>query len=293
MIHDVAIVGMGINGMSATYSLLKNNLSCICFEQNSISSNLASSQGPTRIIRKAYFEGADHYQKFINRGYELWEEIEKESNTKLFEKCGVLYIDIDKNGIIVNEIVKAQMKYDFDCKRISLPDLEKDQPIFKIKDRRSQAVLENDAGMIYADKALSSILNIINKKYSDKITIKDYTKIIDIAMSSKNNNYILKDSKGNIYEAKHLVIANGSWICDFFEKFPGLKEYRKNFRIENAQVNFFKVKEESLNSTLKRPFYIGREKYHIYGFPSINDGNYIKAGIYKYYEGDDSNFNNN
>ena len=82
------------------------------------------------------------------------------------------------------------MKYDFDCKRISLPDLEKDQPIFKIKDRRSQAVLENDAGMIYADKALSSILNIINKKYSDKITIKDYTKIIDIAMSSKNNNYI-------------------------------------------------------------------------------------------------------
>ncbi len=95
------LLDQALNGSSTLYSLAKQGVDCIAFEQNDAYKNISCSQGPTRIIRKAYFEGADHYQRFNNRGYELWKQIEKEAKIKLYEDTGVLYIDKENDGVIV------------------------------------------------------------------------------------------------------------------------------------------------------------------------------------------------
>lgn len=288
---DVAVIGLGINGASVLYNLSKlTNMKCVGFEQHSVENNICSSQGPSRIIRKAYFEGADHYIPFINRGYKLWEEIEKESNVTLFNRCGVLFMDIAENGTIVNEIVKSRIKYNFDCDRISLNDLEKNNPFFKIKDRTYQAVLEKSAGYLYANKCLKALIDISLK--NKNITVKDNTTIISIKQSP-DGYYVLSDDKDSNYKCKYLIVAVGSFLVNtdfYFNIFPGLKKYKRNFRIENALVNYFKFKNIKDNESLKCPFYIGREKHHLYGFPDIKDGNFLKIGIYKYYKDNNIDF---
>lgn len=283
MIYDCAVIGLGINGSSALYNLTKNGYSCIAFEKNDISQNKASSQGPTRIIRKAYFESADYYQKLITRGYDLWKEIEEKSSTKLFENTGVIFVD-NPDGTILPEILKAQEKYKFDCKKMNIDQLEDDQKFFKIKNRNCISLIDNTGGILYADKCIKELLRLSIS--TGNVKINDNTKVVDVY--KKDKNYYILDSNNNTYQSKYIIISTGSWIDSWLKSFSTLSKYRPFFRIENALVTYIKFKKDEYNSSdhLKRPFYIGTEKHHLYGFPSIGDGNYIKLGIYKYYSND-------
>src|SRR5262249_38394978 len=89
--YEVIIVGLGAMGSSATYHLAQRGLRVLGLDQFQPPHNFGSSHGLTRIIREAYFEDP-LYVPLVQRAYELWIDLEKQSGQQLLLKTGGLMI---------------------------------------------------------------------------------------------------------------------------------------------------------------------------------------------------------
>lgn len=87
--YDAAVVGGGIMGMSAAYSLLKRGLKRVAvLEKHTVAHDRAASTDWSKAIR---YEYADNllYSRMVGRSIELWRELEAQSGADLYVNCGV------------------------------------------------------------------------------------------------------------------------------------------------------------------------------------------------------------
>ena len=89
--YDVIIAGLGAMGSAAAYHLAKAGERVLGIDRFHPPHDLGSSHGRTRIIREAYFEHS-LYVPLIQRAYELWAELERESGRRLLLQTGGLMI---------------------------------------------------------------------------------------------------------------------------------------------------------------------------------------------------------
>src|SRR5437016_5584631 len=99
-IYDAAIAGLGAMGSAAAYHLAGRGLRVLGLDRFHPPHDLGSSHGLTRIIREAYFEHP-FYVPLVQRAYELWAKLEKESGRKLFLQTGGLMIGA-RDGVLVS-----------------------------------------------------------------------------------------------------------------------------------------------------------------------------------------------
>ena len=88
---DICVIGVGTVGAFAGYYLAKKGLKTALVDIYSPPHDKGSYHGDTRIFRIAYGEG-EKYIPMLKRAFDLWGEFEKETDTKLFERCGVINI---------------------------------------------------------------------------------------------------------------------------------------------------------------------------------------------------------
>jgi sarcosine oxidase len=86
---DVAVVGLGALGSAAAYHLAARGQRVLGLDRHAPPHALGSSHGGTRIIREAYFEHP-LYVPLVQRGYELWAALERESGRSLLRITGGL-----------------------------------------------------------------------------------------------------------------------------------------------------------------------------------------------------------
>ena len=98
-LFDVIVIGVGSMGSTTCYYLAKRGYKVLGLEQFDISHEFGSHAGQSRIIRKAYFEHPD-YVPLMERAYQNWKHIEKETGEKLYFKTGLLYAGDSNNEII-------------------------------------------------------------------------------------------------------------------------------------------------------------------------------------------------
>ena len=89
--YDVVVVGLGIMGSAAAYSLAKRGVRVLGVDANPPHHALGSSHGPTRATRETYFEAPD-YVPLARRSTELWRLLETESGASLLDIKGGLYL---------------------------------------------------------------------------------------------------------------------------------------------------------------------------------------------------------
>src|SRR5437660_6045517 len=97
---DAIIVGLGAMGSATAYHLAKRGKKVLGLDRFTPPHGFGSSHGQTRIIREAYFEHP-LYVPLIQRAYELWAELEKESGRKLLLQTGGLMIGPPR-GVLVS-----------------------------------------------------------------------------------------------------------------------------------------------------------------------------------------------
>src|SRR5678815_2628440 len=88
---DVIVVGLGAMGSAALFHLARRGVSVLGIDQSAPPHSLGSSHGQTRIIREAYFEHPA-YVPLVQRAYELWSDLERQSGRRLFIQTGGLMI---------------------------------------------------------------------------------------------------------------------------------------------------------------------------------------------------------
>ena len=91
MTFDVIVLGLGAMGSAAAYHLASRGQRVLAIEQFTSPHDKGSSHGGSRIIRQAYWEGAD-YIPLVQRSYELWRALEKDSGARLLHITGGLFL---------------------------------------------------------------------------------------------------------------------------------------------------------------------------------------------------------
>src|SRR5690242_5830318 len=107
MTWDVIVLGLGGMGSAAAYQLAARGKRVLGLEQFTSPHNRGSSHGKTRVIRQAYFEDPA-YVPLLLRAYELWRQIERETNTSLLTETGGLMIGAPDSAVVTGSIRSAQ-----------------------------------------------------------------------------------------------------------------------------------------------------------------------------------------
>ncbi len=114
--YDVAVIGVGAAGSSATYHLAKTGKKILAIDQFHPPHNSGSSHRQSRIIREAYFE-SPVYEPLV-QAYRLWYELEKESAKKLLLKTGGLMLG-KPGSTVVKGAAESALKHNLpypECK---------------------------------------------------------------------------------------------------------------------------------------------------------------------------------
>src|SRR5438105_4443109 len=88
--YDVIVIGTGGVGSAALYHLARRGVRVIGLDRFPPGHDRGSSHGQTRIIRMAYHEHPN-YVPLLRRAYELWRDLELESQRKLLYQVGILF----------------------------------------------------------------------------------------------------------------------------------------------------------------------------------------------------------
>jgi glycine/D-amino acid oxidase-like deaminating enzyme len=84
----VVIVGGGLSGAAAAWSLTRRGVPVVLLEQFEPGHRLGSSHGSARIVRRAYGDGL--YVRLTGEAFELWREIEVAAGSPLLRMLGGL-----------------------------------------------------------------------------------------------------------------------------------------------------------------------------------------------------------
>src|SRR6478672_3451329 len=89
--YDVIVLGLGGMGSAAAYQLALRGKRVLGLEQFTPAHDRGSSHGHSRVIRQAYFEDPA-YVPLLLRAYELWRQIERETDATVLTVTGGLMI---------------------------------------------------------------------------------------------------------------------------------------------------------------------------------------------------------
>src|SRR5262249_31060112 len=88
---DIIVIGLGAVGSAIAYQAAKRGYSVLGIDRYTPPHDRGSSHGETRITRQAIGEGKEFTPLSI-RSYEIWRELEAETNEELLRVTGGLII---------------------------------------------------------------------------------------------------------------------------------------------------------------------------------------------------------
>ncbi|GAB6169601.1 NAD(P)/FAD-dependent oxidoreductase [Clostridium carnis] len=200
--YDVAIIGAGVIGASIFRELSKYNLKTVILEkENDVS--MGTSKANSAIVHSGYDPKVGTLMAKLNvKGNEMFEELCKELSVP-FKRNGSLVIGFDDNDM---ETIKELYE---NGKKIGVKGLEilnKEEVLNKEKN-----LSENVKGALYAKMGgivgpFEYTIALIENGIENGGKLKVCSEVIDI---SKEENFIIKTSKGDKIEAKYIINAAG------------------------------------------------------------------------------------
>jgi monomeric sarcosine oxidase len=99
--YDVVVVGLGGVGSAAAAALARRGRRVLGLDRYPPAHDRGASHGETRIVRKAYFEGAG-YVPLLHRAYELWDEL------GLLVRTGGLFLGSSDSRVLAGSLATAR-----------------------------------------------------------------------------------------------------------------------------------------------------------------------------------------
>ena len=265
--YDVAIIGAGAMGSSAAYHLSKTGRKILVIDRFTPPHNLGSSHGQSRIIREAYFE-SPVYVPLVQEAYELWYQLEKESNKKLLLKTGGLMLGAQDSKVIQGALSSAQT-YNLPYECIDSNEIKERFPGFA-PTNETVGIYEKNAGILFPEECIKTNLELAKKS---NVTFR-FNEIV--AQVTHNNDEVEIVTNKRKYTAAKLIVSAGAWLNELF---PDLQ---LPLTVARQVLSWFKTTDEDSEKfqPASFPVYIWQwEKEKIfYGFPDLGDG--VKIAIH-------------
>jgi sarcosine oxidase len=201
--YDAIVVGLGAAGASTMLALAKRNLRTLGIDQFTPPHSYGSSHGGSRIIREAYFEGAE-YVPFVRRAYELWAELERDSGARLLTRTGGLTIGLPDSLLAAGALASARM-HGIAHEQLRAADVIRRFPDFR-PDDDMVAVYEQRAGVLDPEACIAASIREAAKHGAELRTGEQV-----LGWSATSAGVTVQTTAGRVTGGA-LVLAAGAWL---------------------------------------------------------------------------------
>jgi sarcosine oxidase len=260
--YDVIIIGLGAMGSAAAYHLAKKRQRVLGLDRFTPPHAFGSSHGQTRIIREAYFEHPA-YVPLVQRAYENWAELERQSGQKLFQQTGGLMIG-PPEGVLVSGALRSAQTHHLTHELIASRDLHRRFPAFQPTDEML-GVWEPRAGILFPEHCIAAHLDLARRAGAD---LRFDEPLISWKSTGTPGGVEVVTNK-NRYGAMHLLITAGAWIGKLLE------DLRLPLAVARQTLLWFQPDKRPEEFSLENfPIFIFEhdDNRHFYGFPDLGEG---------------------
>ena len=269
MSSDVIVLGLGAMGSATAFHLAQRGKRVLGLEQFTSPHDQGSSHGGSRIIRQAYWEGAE-YIPLVARAFELWRKLERDAGADLLHITGGLVVG-PTDGELVPRTIAAAQRYSIPIEVMDRAETTRRFPAFALQ-AGDAAVHEPGAGYLIPENSVRAHLEMAARSGAD---LHFGEKVL--TWTAMADGVEVVTSRGT-YQAGHLVITAGPWAN---EATAGLFPLRVT-----RQVMVWVEPRGGVGDFLpgRFPIYVAedvRGGAPVYGFPAIDgpEGG-VKAAIH-------------
>jgi sarcosine oxidase len=265
--YDVAVIGAGAAGSAAAYHLSKTGKKVLVLDRFHPPHDLGSSHGKTRIIREAYFE-SPVYVPLVQQAFQLWYDLEKESNKKLLLKTGGLML-----GAPVSRVVRGAMQsaiqHHLPHEYLRSDEIKKRFPGFQ-PTKETVGIYEPNAGILFPEECIKTNLALAKNLNVDLC----FNEVVTDLKSSNSEVEITTNKQK--YIADKVIVSAGAWLNDL------LPELQLPLTVTRQVLFWFECNETDSKKFVPQnfPIYIWQieKEKTFYGFPDLGEG--IKIAIH-------------
>ncbi|MBF2048374.1 MAG: N-methyl-L-tryptophan oxidase [Leptolyngbya sp. IPPAS B-1204] len=265
---DVIVIGLGGMGSATVYQLAQRGQRVLGLEQFTPPHNRGSSHGKSRIIRQAYFEHPS-YVPLLLRAYQLWQQIEQETNQKLLFLTGGLMIGPPKSTTVSGSRRSAQ-EHGLAYEILDAQQIHARFPLLH-PDPSAIALFEAKAGFVRPEAAIRAHL----QRAAQLGAVLHFEEpVLDWHTTEQG---VQVTTAKTTYEAARLVIAPGAWAAR-------LLKLEIPFVVERQVLYWFEpLRHRELFDCTHLPIYIWDtgDGVQFYGFPADADSEGVKIAFFR------------
>jgi sarcosine oxidase len=256
---DAIVVGLGAMGSAAAYHLATSGTRVLGLDRFRPPHEMGSSHGQTRIIREAYFEHPV-YVPIVQRAYELWAELERESGEKLFVRTGGLMVGPPRGAVVRGARHSAEL-HELPHENLTAREIHERFPALKPA-AGMEGVLEPRAGILFPEQCIAAHLKLAEHSGA-RLRFDEEVLCWEPAGAG-----VRVRTKTAEYRASQLVISAGSWLRQLA---PDLD---LALAVERQTLFWYAPREPEIWSPEHCPIHLWeyREARYFYGFPDLGNG---------------------
>jgi sarcosine oxidase len=254
--YDAIVIGVGGVGSAALYHLARRGARAIGLDRFPPGHDRGSSHGETRMIRLAYHEHPD-YVPLLLRAYELWNELELETQKTLYHQVGILVAG-PSEGDLTSGVLRSAAEHGLPIEQFSV----------------------REAGNRYAGYQLPSHFCGLFEQRAGYLMVEDCVKAhvaaaihagaelrSDVAVRGwrLDGSTVLVETEEEIVSADRLIVTAGAWASDL------LASLNVSFQVLRKPLFWYRTREPSYQADLGCPCFLFETLGGIfYGFPQMN-----------------------
>ena len=263
----MCVVGGGVIGSWAAVAARKRGQSVVLVEQFQRCHSMGSSHGDGRIWRKAYEE--DVYVDMMEQSLEAWTSLSKGASEPLLAHTGMLCLEDDdetSKESALEGLVSLFERRKVSHERMTAREVRCQFSQYDRLPDDIRAVHLDDAGVVYASKAVASTWALAENLGVHTMEAQPLRKL------SKKSDFHIIDTKDHSLEAKHLIVAPGSWLSQVASTFFGVEVPT---RVTRELVSYHGVRSEDYSVKAGMPVFTARcdnglGPHGYYGIPKID-----------------------
>jgi sarcosine oxidase len=207
---EVLVAGLGAMGSAITRALARRGRRVVGLDRFAPPHGLGSSHGRSRIIREAYFEDPV-YVPLVQRAYELWDELARESGRRLLAPTRGLMVG-PPDGVLVRGALHSARVHGLDHEELKAAEVRRRFPAFT-PETGMIGVLEPRAGVLFPEACVEAALEGAARAGAD-VRVDDEVQ----DWRADGLGVSVRSARGS-WSADRLVIAAGAWLSRLV---PGL-----------------------------------------------------------------------
>lgn len=203
---QIIIVGAGIVGLSTAYTLLKSGMrNVLVLEQATVNHPRATSASISRLLRFEYSTDA-FYSHMVKLSLELWRELEKHTQCKLYTPTGLLTLGrAGEKTRREHEIVRS---LGLQSELLTAQRCQQRFPQFATEGYET-LTYNTAGGILYASKCLQTLKHAIIAQGG---TIAENSKVTHVTYGNPHHPIQVRLHTGETLHAERVVIAIGPWV---------------------------------------------------------------------------------